>query len=154
MRIVPLALTLGLALGSQGPDADLIRAARGRFNRAIAEHDTTALGAEWAADIQVISSRGATATGAAAYRALLIGDFGKKSGVVYVRTPDLIRILAPWDQASEEGRWVGTWKDGGRPIEVRGRYLAQWRKREGRWRLASEYFVPEACRGGSYCERP
>jgi hypothetical protein len=60
--------------------------------------------------------------------------------------------LAPrWLFASESGEWHESWREGGVLTELRGSYLALWRKVEGRWLLDAEVFVPLSCAGSSYC---
>lgn len=137
--------------GSSQTDDRVIRAARDRFNAAIAAHDTVALDRDWADDIEVISSRGAVARGRAAYRELLIDQMRRFADVRYRRQPDTIVISSGWATASESGRWSGGWTAADGPVRVNGRYVAQWRKTDRGWRLTAEAFVAERCQGGDYC---
>lgn len=139
LLLLPPLLSL-MIQGTPGPAESDIRAARARFNTAIAAHDTAALDREWSDDITVIASRGSVSNGRAAYRAALIGDFTNRPGVVYRRTPTSVTIHAALNLATEEGEWVGSWTDAEGKVEAGGRYIAQWRLSDGRWMLHAEAF--------------
>jgi ketosteroid isomerase-like protein len=143
---MPASLPLLIALASllltaaqNSPEA-AIRAARTRFNVAIAAHDTVTLDRDWADDITVIASRGTISSGRAAYRAGLIGDFRTRPDVVYRRVPVTIRVHPALSLATEEGNWTGFWTDNQGKVEAGGRYIAQWRLVGGRWLLHAEAF--------------
>jgi uncharacterized protein (TIGR02246 family) len=148
-----LLLTLPGITQAQAGDESAIRAARERFNQAIAQHDTSAMAADWADEVRVISSRGDLVIGRAANLAIFAKQFAARPHLVYRRVPRTVRILDPWDAASEAGEWTGSWTEPGGTVRVSGRYLAQWKREAGRWKLSSEYFVPERCESGSYCRQ-
>jgi ketosteroid isomerase-like protein len=129
-----------LVISAQDIPEAAIRAARDRFNAAIAAHDTTALDRDWADDITVIASRGSVSSGRAAYRAGLIGDFGSRPGVIYLRTPVTITVHPALNLATEVGDWTGSWTDMAGQVVAGGRYIAQWRFVGGRWLLHAEAF--------------
>lgn len=133
-----------------GPDAE-IRSARERFNRAIAAHDTTAIGQDLADDVRVISSRGQYLEGRAAYRYSLVQQIATRPGLLYVRKPVKIAVQTAWGTATEEGEWTGRWTDPDGPVTVRGTYIAHWRRVDGAWKLSAELFGLTACVGGAYC---
>ena len=133
--------------------AELIRAARGRSNRAIAVHDLDAIAAEWSADIHVLGSVGLLASGIAANRQSLARQFERRPDTVYVRAPTNVEVFAPWQVASELGTWVGTWTEPDGPLQIGGSYQARWGLDSGRWLIRSELFVPTWCKGGAYCEQ-
>lgn len=132
-------------------DDAAIRAARSRFNQAIAAHDVAALDRDWAADIAVITSRGQRLVGREAYRESLAGQFTARPGLVYLRSPSRITVQEAWGTATEEGKWTGRWRDPDGPVAVEGRYVAQWRRENGAWKLSAELFGLTGCRGGKYC---
>ena len=80
-------------------------------------------------------------------------QFRTRPDVVYRRTPDAVRVFAPWLMASESGTWTGSWTEGDGKILLTGRYFAKWRKLNDAWLIESETYVPETCTGGAYCER-
>jgi len=141
------------AAQTRGDEAE-IRAARERFNQAIARHDFAHLADDWADSIRVITSRGTATVGRAAYRALFARGVGEHPDERYRRTPATVTVLTAWDMATEAGDWQGEWTDRDGPVRVSGRYLAQWRRLDGRWRLAAESFIAERCVGGRYCRAP
>jgi len=128
-----------------------IRAARARSNRAIAAHDTAALAAGWAPDFHVVTSVSQQA--GRDENALAFGrQFVDRPDVIYVRTPDSVRVWTPWGMAAEYGHWRGKWTSDGRTIEIGGPYFAKWQTTGGRWLILAEIFSPGWCRGGAYCE--
>lgn len=128
-----------------------IAAARARSNAAIAAQDTARIAAEWWPDVHVVSSTSAQLAGASANAGRLAEQFARRPDTRYIRTPEDIQVWLAWDVAAERGRWVGTWTDPDGPVRIEGSYQAQWRRRDGQWRLQAELFVPLACRGGQYC---
>ena len=59
-------------------------------------------------------------------------------------------MSAKWPLAYERGTWTGHLGTSTGPMVIRGRYGAQWVKREGRWLIRSEVFVALEC-GGVGC---
>lgn len=149
--IVALAVT---SAGAQTPsDEMLIRDARARSNAAIEKHDVAGIARFWMDDIHITTSTSAQANGWTANGSRMSEQFKRRPDTNYVRTPTSIDVFAPWAVASERGEWVGRWTDPDGPIEIRGTYLAQWRKVKGRWLIQSELYVPTQCKGGSYCKQ-
>ncbi len=128
-----------------------ITAARARSNAAIAAHDTAAIMREWLPNIHVVSSTSNQTAGAEANAKAMQAQFSRRPDTRWVRTPLRIDVFEPWQVASEAGEWVGTWTDPDGAVRIRGTYLAQWRRVDGRWRIQAEVFVPVACEGGAYC---
>jgi hypothetical protein len=59
MRLILLSLVVLVGASARdSTDQHAIRAARSRFNLAIERPDTVAIAADWAEEIQIISSRG------------------------------------------------------------------------------------------------
>src|SRR4051794_31775081 len=153
-----LALSLVVTTPTHGTrasdDAAEIRAQRAAFNAAIAKHDASAIGAFLSADYQLVSSRNSQAHGVDENVRQWTEIFAKQPGVTYVRTPTSVRIYGPWAMAEETGRWIGQWRAVDGPVEVRGTFVAKWRKTNGRWLLTAEVFTPSYCRGGAACKEP
>ena len=153
VAIVALAVARGDAQSAS--DEKLIRDARAQSNAAIEKHDIPGIARLWMDDIHITTSTSAQASGWAANGSRMSEQFKRRPDTNYVRTPKAIDVFAPWAVASERGEWVGTWTDPDGRIEIRGTYLAQWRKVKGRWLIQSELYVPTQCKGGKYCnQRP
>jgi hypothetical protein len=80
-------------------------------------------------------------------------QFVDRPDVVWVRTPDSLRVFLPWGMSAEYGTWRGSWTQGDDKIEIGGPYFGKWQKEGERWRIQAEIFVPTWCRGGAFCDR-
>jgi len=142
--ILPRLLATLLAarlLVSPGDAAD-IRAARRAQNAAIVANDVDRVASYWTDDVTITRGLGAILQGKAGYRQLFVGD-----SVTYQRIPDEVEVSGNWPLAFETGTWTGRAARGG-PVLIRGRYTAQWLKRDGKWLIHSEVFVALGCGGG------
>ena len=81
-------------------------------------------------------------------------QFTAHPDVRYVRTPQSIRVFAPWQMAEERGTWVGQWTEPDGAVVIRGSYTAKWRRVDGVWLLEAELFTPLSCVGSAYCSTP
>lgn len=103
----PTGLLLLLALsptraGAQTPDdAQTIRLRRESSNEAIARHDTAGIGAILAPDLLVVTSNSVHAVGRETNVRRFAEQVRTRPVVVYLRTPDEVRVFAPWGMASE-----------------------------------------------------
>ncbi len=150
---LPLAFTVtGCALASP-LTADAVRLARASSNAAIAARDTATLGALLSPAYHMITSRNAQATGRDGAVRQWAQQFAAHADVSYVRTPKSIRLYQPWEMAHEDGEWVGRWREEDGLVEIRGAYVAKWRRSGGRWLLEGEIFTPLTCSGSAYCTR-
>jgi uncharacterized protein (TIGR02246 family) len=139
----------------QSSDEQLIREARARSNEAIAAHDLAGIAAAWMDDVHIVTSTSAHGTGRQANQQRMAQQFERRPDTIYVRAPIAIEVYSPWNVAAERGEWTGRWTEPDGPVEIRGTYLAQWRKVDRAWLIQAEVFVPTACRGGRYCsQRP
>ena len=157
LTVLPLVVVAGVAmLSAQAPDDERsIRESRAQSNAAIAKHDTPGIARFWMSDIHITTSTSAQATGRVANEGRMAQQFQRRPDTVYVRTPSMIEVFAPWAVASERGEWTGRWTEPDGVVEISGTYLAQWRKIDGRWLLQSELYVPTRCKGSTYCsQRP
>jgi ketosteroid isomerase-like protein len=137
----------------QQSDEELIRAARGRSNQAIAAHDLDNIARAWMNDVHVVSSTSAQTAGREQNRQRMSTQFANRPDTVYVRRPATIDVYPAWNVASERGEWTGRWTEPDGALEIAGTYLAQWRKVEGQWLIQAELFVPTRCTGSAYCRR-
>jgi ketosteroid isomerase-like protein len=136
---------------AQSADERQIRDRRESSNQAIARHDAAGIGAILATNVIVVTSNSLHREGRDANVQSFAEQFRTRRDVVYRRTPDEVRVFAPWLMAAEAGRWTGSWTDPDGKIELTGRYFAKWRKLDGVWLVESETYVPETCTGGRYC---
>ena len=99
-----------------------IKRLREQSNAAIARHDVGPARAILHDDARIIGSNGDLFDGAAAMARAFEERFADPDFVTYIRNP--ISIELDGETAAEAGAWVGRWKHG----EVRGTYLARWRR--------------------------
>jgi ketosteroid isomerase-like protein len=134
-------------------DRDAIRNARLAQNEAIAVADLDGIAAFWTDDVQARPGLGPPIAGRAAYRRAFAGD---APGEVFVRAPVSIEVSEHWPLAFETGAWSWHLAGSQSPPIVIGRYSAQWVRRDGRWLIRAEVFVPLSCEaaGCSYPHTP
>ncbi|MDH4107608.1 MAG: nuclear transport factor 2 family protein [Gammaproteobacteria bacterium] len=128
-------------------DEQLIRAARAESNAAIARHDVDGIIGAMDSDYQVTTSLGVFARGQEEERDVWTSMFASRDGLLYVRNTEAIELSADYPLAAETGRWTGTWQTDDGDVRTGGRYMAMWRKTDGRWKLRSELFVALYCEG-------
>lgn len=118
-------------------DEQLIRQARLASNAAIARQDVDAIASFWLEDYVVIRGSGSVEQGKATNVASWKKLFTDAPKTRYERIPSEITISKnnP-DLAWESGEWKGfnTYSNG-------GRYSAQWKKKDGQWKMQAELFV-------------
>lgn len=158
MRLPPVLLLvflLPLQSTAQSPANErAIRQQRAASNAAIARHDTAGIGAVMSDSVVVLTSGSVYRIGRAANMQSFAEQFRTRPDLIYVRTPDQVRLFEPWSMASESGRWSGSWTDADGRIRVGGVYFAKWRLKNGAWLIESETYVPDRCEGGAYCRTP
>jgi ketosteroid isomerase-like protein len=113
-----------------------IRRLREQSNAAIARHDVGPARAILHDDARIIGSNGDLFDGAAAMARAFEERFADPDFVTYIREP--ISIDVDGTTAAEAGRWTGRWKH----AEVRGTYLARWRREPAGWCIVAELFIP------------
>ena len=142
-------------LRAQPDDERLIRETRARSNAAIAAHDLAGIASAWLPDVHVVSSTSVQTAGSQANQERMARQFQVRPDTIYVRTPGIVEVFAPWNVASERGEWIGRWTEPDGKLEIGGTYQAQWRKIDGRWLIQAELYVPTHCHGSKYCrQRP
>src|SRR4051812_49138425 len=107
-----------------------VRARRKLTNRLIAEHQAARLRPFFADAATVIVGGGGLITGAQTIVAAFDAQFREPGFNAYDRVAETVEIAADGERAAETGHWTGRWL--GRP-DMRGRYLAAWRKVRGQW---------------------
>lgn len=151
LALFALALTTVGANAQASPHEGAIRQLRASSNAAIARHDTGGVGAIFATDVVVVTSNSVHGIGRANNVQRFADTFRTRPDVVYLRTPDEVRVFEPWGMASERGHWTGSWTDSDGKIQIAGSYFAKWRRINSVWLVESETYVPETCTGGAYC---
>ncbi|MEP6492235.1 MAG: nuclear transport factor 2 family protein [bacterium] len=158
MRILVYLTALALFVPSASliaqSDAAAIRSARARSNSAIQSHNLDSLASVWLPEYVSVSSTNARSVGRDSARANFMNLFATRPGVIFVRTPQTIRVNPAWRQAGESGHWTGHWSATDGVVRVSGDYFAKWRKVGDKWLLVAETFVQLRCTGGRYCDSP
>jgi len=141
---------LGRAVPQTSREAAAVRSARSAQNAAIAARDFDRAATYWTDDVVIRSGLGRVVQGRSNYRAAM----GADSATVFRREPDRVDVSGNdrWPLAFESGTWTGHGARDGRPL-IRGRYAAQWIKRDGHWLIRAEVFVALGCSGDG-CGRP
>jgi len=142
-----------LSAAAQDGDDQLIRAARGRSNAAIAAHDLAGIASVWMDDVHVVSSTSAQTAGRLQNQERMASQFRNRPDTIYVRRSTAVEVYPAWSVAAEHGEWTGRWTEPDGALVVGGTYLAQWRKIGGQWFIQAELFVPTRCSGSSYCQK-
>lgn len=117
--------------------ADAVRARRRLTNKLIAGRDAQRLRPFFATDVKLIVGDGGLILGADAVIQAFAGQFAEPGFVPYVRETEVVELDADGGRAAERGRWTGGWTD----HEMRGTYLAVWRKVTGQWVIEGELYV-------------
>ena len=131
--------TTTLAQSSTTKSAEgLIRAARARSNRGIAERNPLMVAESL--DKDFIVGDGTLVPSRNAYVALFKQDFADPTHALrYERIPDTINISTAKPLAAEHGHWIGYSPDG--TPAYTGTYSAMWRRTFSGWKIRSELFV-------------
>lgn len=161
LRLVVVLLTV-IACATSGPAAsgprgagpldDAVRAARLRWNNAIAAHDTTPL-RDLLADSILQASPYFSRVGKENYITGFARQFASRPRFLMVYAPDQIdvQVVVNDTLAMERGHWHETWLESGDPTDMRGNYFAIWRRRGRGWQIVREVFAPTTCVGLRYC---
>ena len=137
------------ARSADRPEA-AIRTARNAFNAAIRAHDAEAIGRMLLPSYLVVSGASAQVLGREANIANWEKRFRADPSVVYVRTPQTIRVNAAWGIAQETGEWRGVLRAEDGVSEPAGTYAAKWQRTSaGAWLLQVEVFTTLTCRGAA-----
>ena len=132
-----LFMSFQFAFSQTKNEEELIRKARQTSNEAIARQDLDGISKFWLDDYLVIRGSGVIELGKEANIASWRKMFKENPQTYFERIPSEIIISKnnP-DLAWESGEWKGynTYSKG-------GRYSAQWKRKDGEWKLQAELFV-------------
>ncbi len=132
-----LCMSFQFAFSQSNIEEGLIRKERQASNQAIARHDIDGISKCWLDDYVVIRGSGVIQQGKEAIKKNWVKIFKETPQTNFERFPSEIIISKnnP-DLAWESGEWKGysTYSKG-------GRYSAQWKKKDGEWKLQAELFV-------------
>lgn len=144
-----IAALAGVVLAmASADDAGAIRAARDRYNAAIAAHDVAGVRAAFSDDYTGIAgSGGEVIAGARAMTDYFARAFRQPGFGGFVRTPEVVTVADDRKRAMERGRWTGRVTGAAGVTLLRGEYLAVWVPAADGWRLRSESFVTLASVG-------
>jgi ketosteroid isomerase-like protein len=133
---------------TENPTEDLIRAAREKFNIAIAEKDVEAIRSLLASSYHIVTGRSEQSHGADLEAKRWEERFGADPTVFYRRTPLDITINEEWGLAQELGNWKGNYTSNNVLVHVSGVYAAKWqRTTNGEWVIQAEMFTTLTCTG-------
>lgn len=133
---------------TENPTEDLIRAAREKFNIAIAEKDVPTIRSLLVSTYHVVTGRSEQSSGADEEAVRWTRMFQSDSTRVYRRTPLDITINEEWGLAQELGNWKGTYTSNGALVHISGVYAAKWqRATSGQWLIQAEMFTTLTCTG-------
>jgi ketosteroid isomerase-like protein len=128
-----------------------IRDARKGFDDAIARRDFSALSSFATPDLQE-TGPSLRSTGLATLQASAKSLVARRPDLDMRFESDRIEVNETWDVASEQGHWRERWIEKGSPVDLRGSYLAMWKRINGQWFLEACLFVPLVCKGEKYCD--
>lgn len=128
-------------------DEEDIRTRRDGSNAAIAGHDVQGLASFWTDDVNTTSSMGRQVCGKPANVAFYTEILTSRPDTFYLRTPTQVQVMSEWGVAMECGGWSGSWTGPGGRLQVKGRYMAQWRRIGALWHIHGELYVPTGFTG-------
>ena len=132
-----LLISFQSAFSQNKIEEELIRIARQTSNEAIAKQDVEGIAKFWLDDYLVIRGSGTIEQGKEANKTNWKKIFKETPLTYFERYPaEIVVSKNNPDLAWESGEWKGfnTYSKG-------GRYSAQWKKKDGEWKLQSELFV-------------
>jgi len=143
--LIPVVLASIATLADD--DEDMIRSLRSLSNEAIARHDADAVGSFLDEDFVITISTGAIERSRDEHVRSFGQHFDEFPDVIYIRTPFSIMISESFPLAMEKGTWVGSRTTANGDLETGGEYTAAWRKTDEGWKIYSELYVAQYCRG-------
>ena len=150
-RILFLLIVCAFWRAAASDSADQIRSARQQIDKAFEQHDAKHLRAWFTSDCH-FTSAAIHVDGAEALEQSHASLFTRRPDVILVHHANRIAVNENWNVASEEGDWIERWTEKDGVTELRGTYLAMWKRSAGHWLEHSELIVPESCTGSSYCK--
>ncbi|MGB5652907.1 MAG: nuclear transport factor 2 family protein [Robiginitalea sp.] len=132
------ALLFAVALQSQS-EVSKIQSLRQASNLALKAYDTEQVLSFLTEDVLTTTGAGTLLSGKDALRRYI--DDAPDSKMYWVRTPSEIVVNEPSNLAWETGSWKGYNPAVGSDPVIGGRYSAQWTRKSGVWKIASQLFV-------------
>ena len=122
-----------------------------RWNEAFRTKNLTLLEGILSDDFQFASAGGKCATSRACVEAFT-SLMGKRPDLTWENHPMDVQVNHEWKVAYERGDWVETWTEPDGRAEIRGRYFAMWKQKDGKWILHAMISTPLSCTGEiRYC---
>ena len=137
------------SLSSESDEAE-IRDARRQMNEFLSKREFAVIGQRLTDNVSITGPVWRTVGREQVLRAYS-GLIARRPDLVWTHEPQEIRVNRDWWFASESGAWHETWSEKDGMTELRGSYMALWRRSEGRWLLDAQVFIPLACTGSGYC---
>jgi uncharacterized protein (TIGR02246 family) len=150
MLVLVIASVPAFSQTTTSGSTDQIRSIREEIDNAFQRHDARSLAALFTSDCRFTAPSAHTDSSEALERADA-SLFVKRPDVTLTHRATRIRVNEHWDVAAEQGEWIERWTEKDGVTELRGTYMAMWKRDGGHWREYSEIIVPETCTGGSYC---
>ena len=116
-----------------------IRALRDASNRALKSYEHEKVLSFLTEDVLTTTGSGTLLSGKEALRRYIAAAPDSKT--YWVRTPSEIAVNEPSNLAWETGSWKGYNPSAGSDAVIGGRYSAQWIRKAGIWKIASQLFV-------------
>jgi len=137
------------SFGSQ----DQIRSIRRQIDGAFQHHDAKRLATLFSSDCH-FTAPSSHIDGSEVLERFDAALFMKRPDVTLSHAVNRIVVNENWGLASEQGEWTERWTDKDGITELRGSYMAMWKRDDrGQWLEYSEIIVPETCSGSSYCQK-
>lgn len=115
-----------------------IRARRAAFNRAIADHDASAIGELLARDCVIVAGTDSSQIIGRHAQVKVWRAIFASGGETYQRLPESVVVSGVEPIAMEHGNWQGTGADGA--VLNSGTYSAKWRDLGGQWVIEAEVY--------------
>lgn len=136
LPFVLLVFTVAIYAQGEVTDISMLRQAS---NQALKSYDHEKVLSFLTEDVLTTTGAGTLLSGKEALRSYI----GKApdSKMYWVRTPSEIQINEPSNLAWETGSWKGYDPSIGSDAVIGGKYSAQWTRKSGIWKIASQLFV-------------
>lgn len=134
-------------ISQQRKDKAAIHKARKAQSKALADENILLVASFWTDDITIRRALGSAITGKAEAITAITPQGDPATRILFQRKAVDIRVSSNWPLAYEDGTWTGQVGGVHGPVVIKGRYGAQWVKRNGNWFIRSEVFVALTCDG-------
>lgn len=122
-----------------------------RWNEAFGAKNAKLLEGILAEDFHFASAGGKCSTSQACIEAFA-SLIRKRPDLIWENHPSDVQMNHEWKVAYESGDWIERWTEPDGSAEIRGRYFAMWKQKDGFWILHAMISTPLSCSGESgYC---